>query len=119
MDCKIAVVSVIQGVMVVENDDFEHPLDPDAEALAYKMQTFLKSKEGNLLDPITLQGDRQTYYWSIMEKKFCLVHPKSELYLVPWKETERGEFYVYSPYTFQQGNVFLVPKEEIILMGFN
>ena len=38
----MGVVLVIQGVMAVENDEFERPLDPDAESLALKMQAFLK-----------------------------------------------------------------------------
>jgi len=54
-----------------------------------------------------------------MEKAFVLIHGDSELYLVPWKETKKGELYVYSPYNFQQGNVFMVPKGEIIYLGFN
>ena len=119
MDCKIAVISVIQGVMAVENDEFERPLDPDAESLAYKMQNFLKSKEGNLLQPVRLKGNKAKYYWSFMEKAFVLIHGDSELYLIPWKETKKGELYVYSPYNFQQGNVFMVPKDEIIYLGFN
>ena len=100
-------------------DDFERPLDPDAEQLALKMQAFLKSKSGNLLQPIRLKGKKETYYWSFMNKKHELLHPNSEMYLLPWQETEKGEYYVYSPYTFQSGNVFLVPKNEIIDLGFN
>ena len=115
----IPVILVIQGVMEVENNEFEHLLDPDAKTLAYKMQAFLKSKEGILLKPVNIKGNKETYYWSYTEKQLTLVHPQSEMYLVPWKETEKGEVYVYSPYTFQQGNVFLVPKDEIIYLGFN
>ena len=100
-------------------DDFERPLDPDAEQLALKMQAFLKSKNGNLLQPVRLKGKKETYYWSFMNKKHELLHPNSEMYLLPWQETEKGEYYVYSPYTFQSGNVFLVPKNEIVDLGFN
>ena len=39
-------------------DDFERPLDPDAEHLAIKMEAFLKSKSGNLLEPIRLKGKK-------------------------------------------------------------
>lgn len=100
-------------------DDFERPLDPDAESLAYKMQAFLRSKNGHLLEPVVLKGDKETYYWSYLNKKLELLHPKAEMYLMPWAETEKGEYYVYSPYNFQSGNVFLVPKDEIIDVGFN
>tara|TARA_E500000178_G_C16979567_1_gene735079 strand:- start:1297 stop:1614 length:318 start_codon:yes stop_codon:yes gene_type:complete len=105
--------------MAVENDDFSVPLDPDAETLAYKMQQFLKSKEGFLLQLVKIKGNKQTYYWSITHKQFSLVHTNSELYIVPWEPTEKGEYYIYCPSTFLQGNIFLVPKEEIIFMGFN
>ena len=68
-------------------DDFERPLDPDAEQLALKMQAFLKSKNGNLLQPVRLKGKRETYYWSFMNKKHELLHPNSEMYLLPWQMT--------------------------------
>ena len=100
-------------------DDFERPLDPDAESLALKMQQFLKSKTGNLLQPVRIKRQKESYYWSFMNKKLELLHPNSEMYLLPWQETKKGEYYVYSPYNFQSGNVFLVPKDEIIEMGFN
>jgi hypothetical protein len=103
----------------MNNALFDPFLDPDAESLAYKMQAFLQSKNGNLLQPVRLKGKRETYYWSFVNKKHELLHPNSEMYLLPWKETEKGEYYVYSPYTFQSGNVFLIPKDEIIDMGFN
>ena len=100
-------------------DDFEPFLDPDAKALADKMAAFLKSKTGELLEPVRLKGNEPKYYWSIMEKCFCLIQPDAEMYVIPWKITEKGEYYVYSPYLFWAGQVFLVPKEEIIIMGFN
>ena len=102
------------------NDDaFDPFLDPDAKALADKMASFLKSKSGDLLEPVRLKGNKSKYYWSIMEKSFCLIQPDAEMYVVPWKTTEKGEHYVYSPHLFWAGQVFLVPKEEIIFMGFN
>lgn len=105
--------------MAVENDDLNPFLDPDAETLANKMASFLKSKKGELIEPIRLKGKKSKYYWSIMKKAFCLIKPDAELYLVPWKETEKGEYYVYSPYLFWEGQVFLVPKDEIIFIGYN
>jgi len=113
------VMEANQGVMAVNNDDLNPFLDPDAEVLANKMASYLKSKGGNLLQPVRVKGKKETYYWSFMNKKLELLHPNTEMYLLPWKETEKGEYYVYSPYTFQSGNVFLIPKSEIIQMGFN
>ena len=119
MDCKIAVISVIQGVMAVENDDLNPYLDPDAETLANKMASYLKSKKGELLEPVSIKGKKPKFYWSIMSKDFCLVHPQSEMYLIPWKKNEKDQYYVYCPHLFWTGQVFLVPKDEIIFMGYN
>ena len=104
---------------MMNNDPFDPFLDPDARALADKMANFLKTMKGELLDPVRLKGKKPKYYWSIMEKAFCLIHPEAEMYVVPWKTTKKGECYVYSPHLFWAGQVFLVPKEEIIFMGFN
>lgn len=100
-------------------DDFEPYLDPDAETLALKLQAYLKSKNGNLLEQITLNHKDNRYYWCIMAKGFILINGNSEMYILNWKETEKGERYVYSPFSFAQGAVFLVPKNEIILLGDN
>ena len=72
-------------------DDFDRPLDPDAEALAYKLQAYLKSKSGNLLEPVTLTHKKNKYYWCILAKSFILVNGDSEMYLLPWKKTEKNE----------------------------
>ena len=108
-----------QGVMAVENDSFNPVLDPDAEALALKLQAYMKSKKGELLEPVWLTGNKPRYYWSIMTKSFYLVHPQNEMYQLPWKMTEKGECYVYSHGLFCQGQVFLVPSDQIIKMEFN
>jgi len=109
----------IQEAMAVENDQFKCPLDPDAEALALKLQSYMKSKKGDLLEPVYLTGEKPRYYWSIMTKSFYLVYPRNEMYKLPWKITEKGEVYVYSHGLFCQGQVFLVPSDEIIKMEFN
>jgi hypothetical protein len=100
-------------------DDFEPYLDPDAEALAFKLQAYLKSKNGNLLEQITLNHKDNRYYWCIMTKGFILINGNAEMYLLPWKQDDKGQYYVYSPYSFAQGAVFMVPKNEIVKMGYN
>ena len=58
-------------------DDFDRPLDPDAEALAYKLQAYLKSKSGNLLEPVTLTHKK---------KQVLLVYFSKKLYFSQWRQ---------------------------------
>ena len=113
------VIPVIQGVMAVNNDDFSTTLSPDAERIALKLQSYLRSKNGHLLEQIRLNHGKERYYWSVMHKEFILVNGQSQLYLLPWEKDEKGQLYVYSPYLFAQCAVFLVPEEEIVMMGYN
>jgi hypothetical protein len=100
-------------------NDFDPPLDPDAESLAYKLEAYLKSKSGNLLDLVTLRHKKNKYYWCILVKSFILVNGDSEMYLLPWEKTKKNEYHVYSPYSFAQGAVFLVPQDELVYLGAN
>ena len=109
----------IQGVTAVNNGDFERPLDPDAEALAYKLQAYLKTKSGYLAQQIKLNHNQDRYYWCIMSKSFVLINGGSEMYLLPWKKDEKGQLHIYSPHSFAQGAVFLAPESEIVYLGDN
>ena len=51
------------------NDGLFDPfLDPDAKALANKMAAFLKSKGGELLDPVG-QSCRKAFVWCTQKQK--------------------------------------------------
>jgi hypothetical protein len=119
MTSMVGVIPVIQGVMAVNNDLFDPTLDLNAERLAYKLQGYLRSKDGNLLPLITLNHKKDRYYWCILAKQFVLLNGNTELYLLPWKLTNKKECYVYCHYVFSQGAVLLIPEEEIIQVGFN
>ncbi len=44
-------------------DDLNTVLDPDAELLAYKLEAFLKGKDGNAFEPVRLKHSEDRYYY--------------------------------------------------------
>ena len=105
--------------MEVNDIDISTSLSPDAERIALKLQSYLRSKDGELLEQVRLKHGKERYYWSIMHKEFILVNGSAQMYLLPWKKDDKGQVYVYSPYLFAQCAVFLVPEEEIVMVGYN
>ena len=100
-------------------NDLDSFLNSNGTRLAEKLQSFLRSKKGDLLQLVSLNHNKDKYYWSIIHKEFILVNGCSEMYLLPWGKDENGHVYVYSHYLFSQSAVFMVPEEEIVLLGFN
>ena len=109
----------IQGVMVVNKDEFDTYLDIDAENLAYKLEQYTRGKDGKAFEPITLNHSDDRYYYSILHKSFILINGGAPMYLLPWGKDDKGQVHVYSHHFFAQGAVFLVPEEEIVHIGFN
>ena len=99
--------------------DFDPLLHPTAEQLATKLQAYTKSKDGHLLEQVSLDHKEDRYYWCIISKSFILINGSAQMFLLPWKPDENGQMYVYSHHFFAQSAVFKVPKEEIVYMGFN
>jgi hypothetical protein len=114
-----AEIQVIQGVMAVNKDQFDTYLDIDAENLAYKLEQYIRGKDGHAYEPICLNHSDDRYYYSILHKKLILINGKAQMWLLPWGKDENGQVHVYSHYFFSQGVVFKVPEEEIVHLGFN
>ena len=100
-------------------DDLSTVLDPDAEHIAYKLEAYLKGKDGKPFKPVCLNHSDDRYYYSILHKEFILINGKAQMWLLPWGKDEKGQVHVYSHHFFSQGAVFLVPEKEIIHLGFN
>jgi hypothetical protein len=100
-------------------DDLNTVLDPDAELMAYKLEAYLKGKDGKAFEPVRLNHSDDRYYYSILHKSFILINGKAQMWLLPWGKDEKGQVHVYSHHFFSQGAVFLVPEEEIVYLGFN
>ena len=91
----------------------------DFKGVAKQIAKLLSDGEENNLVAVILKGKGRGHYYSMVEKKPIEVPRKGEYYLLPWQEDEEGRVYVFSKYIFSSGLILLVPKEEVILIGYN
>ena len=91
----------------------------DFKGVAKEIADLLAKGEQNNLSAVILKGEGRGFYYSMIDKKPVEVPRKGEYYLLPLKEDSEGRIYVFSNYIFYSGLVLLVPKEEIIMIGYN
>ena len=91
----------------------------DFVKLAKKIAKLLKDGEKNSLQSVIIKGEGVGYYYNLATMTFIPVPRTSELYYLPVKPDDKGNLYIFFPYTFNQGAVILVPEEEIEIIGFN
>ena len=72
-----------------------------------------------MLEPIHLKIPEKQLFYSKTDKKHLFLGPTWQMYLVSEKVDENNCVMVYSPYLFAQGQIFLVPKDLIIHLGYN
>ncbi len=91
----------------------------DFVKLAKKISKLLKDGEKNNLQSVIIKGSGVGYYYNLSTMSFIPVPKASEMYYLPVKPDDRGNLYIFLPYTFSQGAVILVPEEDIEIIGFN
>lgn len=83
------------------------------------LSKFIKDSQDNLLPQVRIKGSGYGYYYSLSDKKTIMVPRNSEYYLISNKKDSLGRLKVYSHYKFMSGAVFLIPEDEIELIGWN
>ena len=68
---------------------------------------------------IHLNIEEKQQFYSKTDKKMLDLGPTWKMYLISEIKDDKDRVLVYAPYTFQQGQVFLVPEELIIRIGYN
>ena len=91
----------------------------DFVKLAKKIAKLLKDGEKNNLQAVIIKGEGVGYYYILSTMSFIPVPKASEMYHLPVKPDDKGNLYIFAPYTFNQGAIILVPEEEIEIIGFN
>ena len=91
----------------------------DYKKLAKEMIKFKKEATKNTLKSVIIKGKGEAYYFDTVTNEFILVKNNSEMYYLPIEEDERGRLSIFLPYIFNTIAIILVPKDDIIFIGYN
>ena len=84
-----------------------------------KLWSLICDQKSIMLEPIHLKIKEKELFYSKTDKKYLFLGPTWQMYLISEKTDDKNRVMVYSPYTFAQGQIFLVPKDLIIRLGYN
>ena len=84
-----------------------------------KLWTLICDQKTVMLEPINLKISEKQLFYSKTDKKYLFLGPTWQMYLVSEKIDDNNRVMVYAPYLFAQGQIFLVPKDLIIRLGYN
>jgi len=84
-----------------------------------KLWSLICDQKSVMLEPIQLKIKEKQLFYSKTDKKYLFLGPTWQMYLVSNKIDENNRVMVYAPYLFAQGQIFLVPKDLIIHLGYN
>ena len=98
---------------------YKEELEYTVEKYYTKLWSLICDQKTVMLQPIQLNIPQKQLFYSKSDKKHLFLGPTWQMYLVSEKKDENGCVMVYSPYLFAQGQIFLVPEDLIIRLGYN
>lgn len=101
------------------DDLYETEWDLKLKKHYMKLWSYICDGKTVMLEPIHLNIKEKQHFYSKSDKKYLHLGPTYQMYLISEKKDDKGCVMVYSPYLFGQGQVFLVPEELIIRLGYN
>ena len=101
------------------DDLYYNKLDTYVEKFYTRAWSFICDQKSFMLEPIWLNIPEKQQFYSKTDKKMLDLGPTWKMYLISEIKDDKDRVLVYAPYTFQQGQVFLVPEELIIRIGYN
>ena len=101
------------------DDLYNSDWDMKLERYYTKLWNLICDQKSVMLEPIHLNIPEKQLFYSKTDKKHLFLGPTWQMYLISSKKDENGYVMVYSPYIFSQGQVFLVPMDLIIRLGYN
>jgi len=99
--------------------NYQSDWDLTVERHYTKLWSLVCDQKRVMLEPIQLNIKEKQLFYSKSDKKHLFLGPTWQMYLVSEKKDENGCVMVYCPYLFAQGQIFLVPKDLIIRLGYN
>ena len=101
------------------DDLYDNNIDTYLKKYYTRAWGFICDQKTVMLQPIQLNIPEKQQFYSKTEKKHLYLGPTWTMYLISSKKDEEGRVMVYAPYLFYQGQVFLVPSDLIIQLGYN
>ena len=101
------------------SQNYQSDWDLTVEKHYNKLWSLICDQKTVMLEPIWLNIPEKQLFYSKSDKKHLFLGPTWQMYLISEKKDENGCVMVYSPYLFAQGQIFLVPKDLIIRLGYN
>tara|TARA_Y100000593_G_scaffold88894_1_gene172022 strand:- start:2341 stop:2646 length:306 start_codon:yes stop_codon:yes gene_type:complete len=94
-------------------------LDKKLDKLLKKLEKASTKDKKTVLKAVTLSGKGPHFYWSVQHRMFLEVPVPSELYWMVEKPPKEGKLYIFTPWVFNSGAVFLIPAEKVVKIGDN
>lgn len=110
---------IIDKYDINNSDLYKNNWDFMVEKHYNKLWSLICDQKSVMLEPIHLKIPEKQLFYSKTDKKYLFLGPTWQMYLVSNKIDENNRVMVYAPYLFAQGQIFLVPKELIIHLGYN
>lgn len=101
------------------DDLYQSDWDYKLEKYYTKLWSLICDQKTVMLEPIHLNIPEKQLFYSKSDKKHLFLGPTWQMYLISEKKDENGCVMVYCPYLFAQGQIFLIPKDLIIQLGYN
>jgi len=98
---------------------YKNDWDYKVEKHYNKLWSLICDQKSTMLEPIHLKISEKQLFYSKTDKKYLFLGPTWQMYLISEKIDENNRVMVYAPYLFAQGQVFLVPKDLILRLGYN
>ena len=98
---------------------YKNDWDYTVEKHYNKLWSLICDQKSVMLEPIHLKIPEKQLFYSKTDKKHLFLGPTWQMYLISNKPDENNQVMVYAPYLFAQGQIFLVPKDLIIRLGYN
>ena len=111
--------SLINNLDGQKNNIYKNDWNYMVEKHYNKLWTLICDQKTVMLEPINLKISEKQLFYSKTDKKYLFLGPTWQMYLVSEKIDDNNRVMVYAPYLFAQGQIFLVPKDLIIRLGYN
>ena len=110
---------LIKDLETKTTSEYKNDWDLTLERYYTKLWSLICDQKTVMLEPIHLNIPEKQHFYSKADKKYLFLGPTWQMYLVSSKIDEKGRVMVYAPYLFSQGQIFLVPNDLIIRLGYN